>query len=76
MSSPSLAPALFDVLTPHKTAIAFGLGASSFLFWGNVALAEMGVMHMVQQQRRERHGGSPVQALQLWETFYDRGLCV
>jgi hypothetical protein len=62
--------------SPRRVALGLGLGASSLLFWGNIALAEMGVMHMVKDRHRERLGIRPAQALQLWETFFDRGLYV
>jgi hypothetical protein len=65
-----------SALAIHNVALGLGLCASSFLFWGNVALAEMGVMHMVKARHRERLGIRPAQALQLWETFFDRGLYV
>jgi hypothetical protein len=63
-------------ITPHRVALGLGLSASSLLLWGNVALAQMGVMHMVKARHRELLGIRPAQALQLWEAFFNRGLYV
>jgi hypothetical protein len=76
MASPSLEHAFSTLLTAGNIGLTIGVCGSSYLFWGNIALTQMGAMHFVKPQHRERLGINPAQAIQLWEAFFDRGLYV
>jgi hypothetical protein len=60
-----------ELSTVHNVGLGIGLGASSYFFWGTIALARAGTMNLIKSGRRERLGIRPAQALQLWKASYD-----
>jgi hypothetical protein len=64
------------MFTPQKVGLGVGLLASSFMFLGNVAVARLGVMHILKKENRARYGIRPGQAIQLWEAWFDRAAYV
>jgi hypothetical protein len=66
----TLAP-FHALFTPQGLSTGVGFAASSFFFWGNLALARMGAIHLIKPTSARRLRITPVQALALWETNLD-----
>jgi hypothetical protein len=55
---------------PDNLALLVGVGASSLFFAGHLAIARMGVMHILKSQHRVELGIGPEQALALWDESF------